>query len=1353
MGLNLDAFPFFDNSKQEIDKGFTKILFINDRAVQARELTGIASYSEAHIKEIANIVSYDGKIYEGCRVASVNITEAKISMTSGKIFLDGRIFKVPSITGLAIKTSGEEIIYAQITDSIVTEIEDPTLKDPSTGTENYDQPGAYRQKREIAYVSTASDTTIGTNGKLRAIIAKLYNGVVTWEAGNTLGTVVTDTQPSKDLNIMEVLAQRTSEESGDYLVNGFEVTNIDSEDNRTLGIQVSGGTAYIAGWRVQKEGDQQAFPKKNIYTLPIIGESINLVKGQTEYPLNYEYVTKIDQVMAPVKNRVMLENPGNNTVPVPTGYSIGSIDLVYKAIGPNPHDVASDREEYVVNVDYQRSDTGVTNIVWINQNHQPDGSYYVQYTYRRILIEGSDYILTHKKNTNNVTEEIEVPTSDVITLNQSLKNVLITKVENSLTGEILTENYDYYVEGNKISFLTKNTQKIKTLVKRNRLTTEDTLIYPTGLVSSVRYFSKTGSIILSNNVNFVASQGKLVWNSNIIPADEYYLAFVSVPTDKEITKVKVSYVYENEINSLDNTFTYDSFIKLLNPEVVNVDSGTLDISYQYAPNRIDAITLDSKGNLEYHYGIVKNKDGIIVASVPQNKMKLADIYIKPYATKAYINRVNNYRLRMVDLREVYNKVQDLQQNISLNELEKIAEASAKDSTKLRGIYVDNFTGISKMDQPLSIVEGGNELNVALPNLVKAQLYPNFKKSRFNLTINESLTTAFKTSDSGAYLLSSYASVPWIQQLKATKFRSLNEGNGTSSMWNPKIDITPDCDNFIGDAYESSLFDKDSTTFAGTEVTELRKVLNFTGTSDSIMRLTAIPFNLLDDGWNSIQFNFNPTLDNQTIFRFLNNDVLSNSEIFSIRIIDSYLGVYFNNNLLVGCPFIGLYNRDTAITVCLKNKVEPSLDKIKIYIDGQKQDLDIYNLNQNKAATTSFVPVTIGQNLITDSDFIGKLYNIRAWNKELTKEEIVETTNQKLVNKNETFTSLSFVPATTAKTLERYNPASATYKHNYTNGITVELKFRTTEAGTMILSHDNDNSIDRAGHCLMLVNGQVRFTIYGGTVGNKIRFDGYTSELYNDGNEHHVAATWDGTTTTNKVVVYIDGKKRIQGTSGATGATIGSGYTSPVMSRNQEGFIFVGELKQYRVWKSIRTEAQILANKDLIDITASPTELEVYYKCLDQDPLVLIDSSGNNRNAKLFNVSRNRSIKYPAIVGYWDCDDGEGFVISDSTIFSNHGIISSGVNWTEVSISSIVKKDGYKNPIIISNIVDYTLNTAKPADTASSSSTVKTQQTAQGSYAISTGTMYWTSGYTDTTNAASSSWYERDANIIQKTAAS
>lgn len=221
--------PYYDNSEEYLSKGYSTVIGIPGRVEQSREFTEAQSMLYSHLQRISDTVHTDGDKIKGCSLI-IDGTTAKI--TAGSIYLDGLIRETDggsvTITGV-----GQEVIGAKLINRIITEKDDNSLYDPAQESDNFGQPGSYRNQDTITFTVNDSDA---------ATLHVLNNGVP-----------VNTTKDGQLSQINDLLAQRTWDESGNYKVQGLTVSSVTNQNiTDQIPLQLSSGKAYIKGYQINK---------------------------------------------------------------------------------------------------------------------------------------------------------------------------------------------------------------------------------------------------------------------------------------------------------------------------------------------------------------------------------------------------------------------------------------------------------------------------------------------------------------------------------------------------------------------------------------------------------------------------------------------------------------------------------------------------------------------------------------------------------------------------------------------------------------------------------------------------------------------------------------------------------------------------------------------------------------------------------------------------------------------------------------------------------------------------------------------------------------------------------------------
>lgn len=165
----------------------------------------------------------------------------KFSISEGSFFVNG-FFVYAETQSLIISKYTPDVtveVGFKIVQEIVTADDDSRLYDNSGSVPNTTAPGADRYR--IKLILTTKDDV--DSDETFVYLAKLVN--------SEIRDVVTGFNQYNKIN--DLLALRTKEESGNYIVKPFKISfDSDADDNTKLDLNVSDGIAYVNGYRSYK---------------------------------------------------------------------------------------------------------------------------------------------------------------------------------------------------------------------------------------------------------------------------------------------------------------------------------------------------------------------------------------------------------------------------------------------------------------------------------------------------------------------------------------------------------------------------------------------------------------------------------------------------------------------------------------------------------------------------------------------------------------------------------------------------------------------------------------------------------------------------------------------------------------------------------------------------------------------------------------------------------------------------------------------------------------------------------------------------------------------------------------------
>lgn len=361
----------FDNSKQ-----YSSVLFRPGFVVQTQELNELQSILKQNIRNISGVLLADGDIIEGCQCIVTDITEnsvaKKCTITAGRIYLNGDIHPVPETT-LTLKGAGTETIGVKIVDEVITEKDDPDLLDNAAGYANAQMSGAHRQKTSIQLV--LDDSSAST--------------IYTFVDGNIINVDEEDSESTILNKINVTLARRTYDESGNYRVEGLQLSEKGQSDDDYIYLTVSAGKSYIKGNELTRNV-AYSLPLARATDLRTVETEVQEYStGTTIYPLNNSPVVRDNlELKAYVQaTTAITKGVSGGSDPFPSDYtknSIASLIRVWDS-GHGDYEIGS-------NGDCRKSGNSVK---WTGTGSEPSSgsTYNVTFSYIKTMVYGKDYDL------------------------------------------------------------------------------------------------------------------------------------------------------------------------------------------------------------------------------------------------------------------------------------------------------------------------------------------------------------------------------------------------------------------------------------------------------------------------------------------------------------------------------------------------------------------------------------------------------------------------------------------------------------------------------------------------------------------------------------------------------------------------------------------------------------------------------------------------------------------------------------------------------------------------------------------------------------------------------------------------
>ena len=219
-----DYYSRFDEAKH-----FEQHVFRAGKVLQSAEQNEIQQVIGARLKGIADAIFHDGNIIKDAQIV-VDPANGYTQCQAGVIYLLGAMRGVAP-KNMTIPYVGTVLVGVRLIKTIVSYLEDPTLRDPAIGLRNYQEIGASRLKYEIAW---AYDTDNG-EGDFYPVYT-VVNGIVDAK----------EPPPNIDSISLAIAAYDRQSTGGLYVSNGLAVTQLaDDSGNQVYSVQE--GLARIYG--------------------------------------------------------------------------------------------------------------------------------------------------------------------------------------------------------------------------------------------------------------------------------------------------------------------------------------------------------------------------------------------------------------------------------------------------------------------------------------------------------------------------------------------------------------------------------------------------------------------------------------------------------------------------------------------------------------------------------------------------------------------------------------------------------------------------------------------------------------------------------------------------------------------------------------------------------------------------------------------------------------------------------------------------------------------------------------------------------------------------------------------------
>lgn len=353
--INLEGY----HKRFDPDDNYEKILFRAGRGLQSAELNDLQEQIVNQVQGFSNTILEDGDVVKGGDLA-VDQDTGVTQIGESSIYIRGSIRELAA-QEITIPTDDVLYIGIWLTEAVITEIEDPGLRDPAVQARNYQEAGAARLQITCEWGLKTDDHT-GTFYP----VYRIENGVQIL------------TEPPPELDAITVALARYDRESngGSYVVEGMEAIGCGYRDDLEV-ISITEGKAHIEGFAVQ-------FPTALRKTFPVDPDLRTVINephtfqpgdgGNMRLETNFSPIYNIQRVSITAQK---IEDVTKETVEPDWDPLVE--DSVLEIVS-----VVQGTTEYVEGTDYQCTRNGVD---WSPGGAQPSSgsTYSVTYKYMAVV--------------------------------------------------------------------------------------------------------------------------------------------------------------------------------------------------------------------------------------------------------------------------------------------------------------------------------------------------------------------------------------------------------------------------------------------------------------------------------------------------------------------------------------------------------------------------------------------------------------------------------------------------------------------------------------------------------------------------------------------------------------------------------------------------------------------------------------------------------------------------------------------------------------------------------------------------------------------------------------------------------
>lgn len=231
--MTINLAQYYD--RFDVADHYERHLFRAGNVLQSAELNELQSAAFDRLQRATDVLFKEGDVLSGATIV-VDKATGVTQLGNGALYLRGAVRGVPPAT-ITIPVIGLVKVGIYLKETVITELQDPDLRDPAVSYRNYQEPGAGRLQVTLSW-GYKGDGQEGDFFKIYEVLD---------------GEVITDTAPPTVDTVAQTIARYDRQSTGGfYLSNGLTVTRLADEDGNQV-FSMADGVARVNGQEIVKQ--------------------------------------------------------------------------------------------------------------------------------------------------------------------------------------------------------------------------------------------------------------------------------------------------------------------------------------------------------------------------------------------------------------------------------------------------------------------------------------------------------------------------------------------------------------------------------------------------------------------------------------------------------------------------------------------------------------------------------------------------------------------------------------------------------------------------------------------------------------------------------------------------------------------------------------------------------------------------------------------------------------------------------------------------------------------------------------------------------------------------------------------